>query len=117
MESYMLLLYNQDDDFAGFGPEEMQAIVERYKAWGDQLAEQDRFIGSDKLADDEGRVLSRKDAGARVIDGPYSETKEVIGGYFAFHAADYDEAVEIAQQCPHNQLGFLSELRRIDPMH
>ena len=115
MHDFMLLLYNQADDFGDLSPDEMQTIVERYKAWGDRLEREGRLLGSDKLADDEGRVLRRVDGRPRVLDGPYSETKEVIGGYFAFSAADYDEALEIAQGCPHYELGHLLELRRIDP--
>ena len=117
MNGYMLMLYNQDGDFEGYGPEEMQAIVERYKAWGDQLEAEGRFISSEKLVDDTGRVLSRQDQGGRVLDGPFSETKEIIGGYFAIRAASFDQAVEIARGCPHHQLGFTIEIRQVDPMH
>lgn len=116
MSTYMFLLYNGPTDFEGFGPEDMQGIIERYKAWGDSLQERGCFVASDKLVDDEGRVLHSRDGDLRVIDGPYSETKEVIGGYFAVTADSYDEAVEIAKGCPHVEFGTL-EIRRIDAMH
>lgn len=116
METYMLLLYNGPTDFEGFGPEDMQGIIERYKAWGDSLEANGRFVASDKLMDDEGRVLHRRDGELRILDGPFSETKEVIGGYFAITAESYDDAVEIAKGCPHVEFGTL-EIRRIDSDH
>jgi hypothetical protein len=50
---------------------------------------------------------------AGVIDGPYPETKEIIGGYFLIEAASYDEAVEIALSCPHVDLGRI-EVREVE---
>lgn len=116
MNTYMFLLYNSPTDFEGFGPEDMQGIVERYTAWSDSLQAAGRLVSGDKLVDDEGRVLDRKSGDLRVLDGPFSETKEVIGGYFAITAESYDEAVEIAKSCPHVEFGTL-EIRRIDAMH
>ena len=52
----------------------------------------------------------------RVVDGPYAEAKEVVGGYFLIEAADYDEAVEISKGCPHLKYGGRIELRQIDPI-
>ena len=52
-----------------------------------------------------------------MLDGPYSETKEVIGGYFAVRAADYDEAVKICEDCPHLEYAGTIEIREIDDIH
>jgi len=78
-------------------PEQMQKIIEKYRAWGDGLRAAGRLIESNKLRDGEGRVLRRGNGKPRVLDGPYSETKEVVGGYFAVRAADYDEAVTLCE--------------------
>jgi hypothetical protein len=48
-----------------------------------------------------------------VVDGPYTETKEVIGGYFLIEAADESEAVEIAKACPGLTRGGVVEVRGI----
>ena len=116
MNTYMFMLYNGPDDFEGMGPEEMQSIVERYKAWGDRLEAEGRLVGSEKLVDDEGRVIHKRSGALTVTDGPYSETKEVIGGYFAVRAADYEEALELAKGCPHVEFGTL-EIRAVDALH
>lgn len=116
MNTYMFLLYNGPTDFDGFGPEDMQGIIERYTAWEDSLKDRGRFVAGDKLVDEEGRVLRRTDGELRILDGPFSETKEVIGGYFAVTAESYDDALELAKECPHVEFGTL-EIRRIDAMH
>lgn len=51
-----------------------------------------------------------------VSDGPYSETKDVIGGYFLITAPDYAAAEAIAQDCPHAQRGKGVEIRKIHEM-
>ena len=114
MPGYMLLLRESPTDFAEMSPDEMQSIVQKYTAWRDRLDADDRLLGGDKLRDGEGRVMKREDGAVRVIDGPYSETKEVIGGYFAIRAADYDEAVKLCRECPHLDYGGTIELREIE---
>ena len=117
MPDYMLLLHESPTDFAEVSPEEMQAIIAKYSAWRDSLAESGRLISSEKLKDGEGRVLKNGGGEVRVLDGPYSETKEVIGGYFAIRAADYDEAVAVSKGCPHLGYGGTIEIREIEVTH
>ena len=117
MSTYMLLLYNKETDLAGFGPEEMQGIIQKYKAWGDNLEAQGRLVGSEKLVDEEGRVLTRPNGKTRILDGPFSETKEIIGGYFAVQADSYDEAVGLCENCPHLDYGGMIEIREVHAIH
>ncbi len=114
MPSYMLLLYDSPTDFVDVSPEEMQRIIEKYSAWRDSLASEGRLVSSNKLVDGEGRVLKSGEGRVRVLDGPYSETKEVVGGYFAIRAADYDEAIRISRDCPHLGFGGTIEIRQIE---
>ena len=116
MANFMLLLYNGPNDFDGVSPEEMQGVIERYKAWGERLSESGHFLASDKLKDEEGRVLRRTNGKMRVLDGPFSETKELIGGYFTVRAESYDEAVKLCEDCPHLEFGTI-EVREIHEVH
>ena len=50
---------------------------------------------------------------ARAVDGPYSATKEVLGGFYLIEAADYDEAVQLAMDHPHLQFGGTLEIRKL----
>ncbi len=116
MAEFMLLLHESTTAVPEMSPEEMQAIIGKYQAWNDSLEAAGKLVGSAKLADEGGKVLSGSNAEPRVIDGPYSETKEIVGGYFTVRAADYDEAVEIARECPHLDFGGRIEIRRIDEL-
>lgn len=112
MSEFLLLLHEPQNGFANTSPEEMQAIIEKYQAWGQSLARQGRIVESRKLKDDGGRRLQRSGNGV-VMDGPFSETKEVIGGFFLIKAKDYQEALELCRDCPHLEYGTI-QLREID---
>jgi len=114
MANYMFLLYDNPEAWADISPEEMQRAIEKYNGWAAGLSSQGKLVGSEKLKDGEGRVLERKGEKTRVLDGPYSETKEIVGGYFTISAADYDEAVAIAEGCPHLEYGGMVEIRAVD---
>ena len=113
MPRFMLLPYERPDAFAKYGPEEMKEIVKRYSAWTARLRKKGRLQGGEKLRDGEGKVVRGVGKKRSVTDGPYVETKEVIGGFWLIEAADYDEAVELTADCPHLEFGTLS-IRAID---
>lgn len=116
MPQYMLLLHQDPSGFARLSPEQMQAAVEKYMAWGKQLRDAGYLTASNKLTDEPGRVVRSHDGQLRVTDGPYSETKEVLGGYFTIEAASYDQAIERLRDCPHLLFGGTIELRQVDVM-
>lgn len=113
MPQYMLLLHQSPTAFTGLSPEQMQAILGRYKAWSQNLRAQGRIAGGAKLRNGEGRLLRQNGTKPMVSDGPYSESKEVIGGYFTIIADDYDHAVETAKECPHVDFGTV-EIREVE---
>jgi hypothetical protein len=116
MPKYMLLLHDNPNSFKNVSPDEMQKIIEKYVVWGKKLREAGIIQSSDKLTDEPGRVMRRKDGQVRVTDGPYSESKEVLGGYYIVEAPDYDGAVEHARSCPHLEYGGTIEVREIQVM-
>jgi hypothetical protein len=114
MPTYMALLYDSPTEFADLSPQEMQAIIEKYRAWSTKMYDKGIMVGGQKLKDGEGRVLHAPEGKLRILDGPYSETKEIIGGYFALQADSYDEVVKILADCPHLQYGGKVEVREFD---
>ena len=94
MPTYMLLLRHTEDDVRDYSPEELQQMMERYFAWSDLLRREDRNMGGEELKEG-GRVI-RRQGDQFVVDGPYTETKESVGGYYLIKAADYDDAVEVS---------------------
>ena len=116
MAKYLLLLYDSPENWAGLGPEEMQKAIEKYVAWGQKLRNKKIYLGSHKLAYDVGKVLRGKGGQPRVSDGPYSETKELLGGYYLIEAPNYDAAVNETRDCPHLEYGGTIEVRVVDEM-
>ena len=108
MPQYMLLLYSDGSGWEKLSPEEMQKALEKYMAW----AHKPFMKGSMRLGHDLGRVIRSDGGKPRATDGPYSETKEVLGGYYLIEAANYDEAVQRTLDHPHLEYGGTIEVRQ-----
>ncbi len=108
MSQYMLLLYDDPSHWQKLSPEEMQKALEKYMAWTKKTF----YLNGKRLAPDPGRVIRSQDGRPRATDGPYSETKEVLGGYYTIEAASYEEAVERSLDHPHLDFGTI-EVRQI----
>ncbi|HSS96653.1 MAG TPA: YciI family protein [Terriglobales bacterium] len=115
MSQYLLLLYNDPQQWAKMSPEEMQKAVQKFVGWRNKLQTSGFYLGSNRLTDEPGKVL-RGHKPVRVTDGPYSETKEILGGYFLFEAPNYEEAVRVSQDCPNLEYNGTMELREVFPM-
>lgn len=109
MPQYMLLLYDNPQDWQNVSPDEMQKAIEKYAAW----LKKPFNLDSKRLAPDMGRVLRSKGGQVRAADGPYSETKEVLGGFYLIEAANYDEAVQRSLDHPHLEYGGTIEVRQL----
>jgi len=114
MAQFMLLLHENPADFANVSADDIQAIIQEYTGWRNRIEAEGRFAGSNKLKDEGGRHLKVHNDQLRVVDGPYAEAKEVMGGYFIVKASNYDEAVEISKGCPHLKYGGWIELREVE---
>ena len=107
MPNYMLLLYEDPSTWQKLSPEEMQKAIEKYMAW----KKKPFMLDSKRLAPNVGRVIRSQSGKPRATDGPYSETKEILGGFYAIEAADYDEAVQRTLDHPHLEYGGTIEVR------
>lgn len=101
MPSFIVIPRDEEGQFDHYSPEEMQRLVERYGAWSRTLAEAGRLQTGHKLRDGAGKVLRGGKEGLRVSDGPFVETKEVIGGFWIIQADDLEHALETVKDCPH----------------
>jgi len=116
MAQYMLLLYDNPANWAKLGPEDIQKAIMKYHSWGQKLREKKLLLASHKLADEPGKVLRGSGGQVRVSDGPYSETKEWLGGYYLVDAPNYAAAVEASRDCPHLEYGGTIEVCEVDAM-
>jgi hypothetical protein len=113
MPNYLLLLYSEPDAFNETSTSEMQAIIQKYRDWRLRLQSAGVIVGGEKLQDGSGRVMRRTGGETSVLDGPYTESKEIIGGFFEIQAENYDHAVATANDCPHLEYGTI-EIREVE---
>ena len=105
---YALLIYPQPGSHEALGEDEGKAVSAEYFAFRDDP----RCLGGAHLQPVETATTVRYgDGGHLITDGPYADTKEVLGGYFVFEASDLDEALEVAQRIPAVRLGGAVEVR------
>jgi hypothetical protein len=109
MSKFMLLLHQDPAASARKNPEALKQRADKYMAWGTQPF----VVDGKRLGDDTGRVIRNQNGGPKMIDGPYSETKEVLAGYYTIEAQNYDEAVRIASTNPHLEYGGTIEVRQV----
>lgn len=110
----MLIVHETPNNYRNMSANEVQQVFEKYRAWSEKIRATGKWASGDKLTEDGGKILSVKDGRFDVVDGPYSEAKEVLGGYFTIRAESYEEAIELLRDCPHLAYGRLS-LRQVDP--
>jgi hypothetical protein len=113
MPTYLALLYDDPTQFEKIPPQEMQAILQRYRTWRLRREGEGAVLSGYKLADGEGRIMRRRAGRVSITDGPFGETKELVGGYFVIRAESYDEALKILEDCPHLEYGSI-EIRAHD---
>ena len=109
MAKLMLLLYNDPTWYQKLSPEELQKATEKYMAWRALPYVTDGV----RLQGDPGKVIRETNGKARSTEGPYSETKEILGGYYVLEAADYGEAVQRSLDHPHMHYGGTIEVRQV----
>lgn len=113
--SYMLLVIEQPGERrrlpAGEGPRRMEQMTR----WGEALQTRGVLAGSNSLrAETEAVRVQVREGRRSLVDGPFAEAKEMIGGYFLLTCATREEAVAIASECPAAAWAAI-EVRQIGP--
>jgi len=94
-------------------PEEMQAMMKKWMDWIGGIASQNKLVDRGNRLAKGGKVLRADNV---ITDGPYTDIKEVVGGYTLIKAESLDEATELAKGCPVLLVGGNVEVREINPM-
>ena len=90
-------------------PAELQAHVEKWYRWSDELAGRARNAGT--ALDNPGATVRGHE---RVVtDGPYAESKDLVTGSLIFEAASLEDAVDVARTCPTYEFGGSVEVRPV----
>ena len=104
---FLFLMRGADWD-KGLSPRDAQSGMEAMLAWLNDLTERGILQGGQPL-DFRGSVVRAKDD--VVMDGPYIESKEAVGGYLLIHATTMEEALAAAHSCPVLKFGLVIEVR------
>lgn len=113
--SYMLLIIEPPDQRRSRTEAEGREAYARMQRFGEGLRAEGKLRAVESLAALSGavRVQSRQGR-VQLIDGPFAESKEMIGGFFLLDGVDRDEAIAIAQRCPAAEWATV-EVRALGP--
>jgi hypothetical protein len=110
---FMLLVYNDHRLLEALPPREADAMMRECLGHADELRLEGRLIESQMLEGTEtAKSVRIRNGRTGVTDGPFSEAKEVLGGFNLIEAQDMDEAVRIAEAVPWAQTGCV-EIRPV----
>ena len=97
--AFMLLIVEPNGQRLERTPEQARAAYDTMQDYRESLRRKGVLVAADSLRTGAVRVQKRNGQ-ARLVDGPYAEAKELVGGYFLVDCATREEAVELARACP-----------------
>jgi len=98
---YMLLIYSNEANMSAAKPGEVSQVIAAYQAYNQALQDAKVWRGSERLKPTAMTTTVRMVNGkSEVLDGPYAETKEQLGGYYLIDVPDLDAALSWAARCP-----------------
>ncbi|HET6238812.1 MAG TPA: YciI family protein [Acetobacteraceae bacterium] len=113
---YMLLIYRDEAAMGRASPAQMSEIMGAYMAYATALRDSGVFVAGDRLdLASTATTVRITDGKTQVLDGPYAETKEQLGGFVIIDVPDLDAALSWAARCPGARIGTM-EVRPIPPM-
>ena len=113
MSEYVFLFRSGDEEHrAAMGsPKQMQATMEKWIAWIKELGAKGQLKDPGQPLERVGKVVKGRQK--LVTDGPYAETKDIVGGFMLIQARDLAHAAEISTGCPIFETGGLVEVRPV----
>jgi hypothetical protein len=113
---YMLLIYSNEAGMQAVPKAQLEQVHGAYLAYTEALQKAGVMVGGGRLRPTATATTVRVANGkTNVLNGPYAETKEQLGGYYLIDAADLDAALAWAARCPGASHGTI-EVRPIWPM-
>jgi hypothetical protein len=98
---YLLLIYGEETMWDKMTPAQQQQGAAAYTAYTEALKSAGALLGSNRLRPTTTATTVRPVNGkTQVLDGPFADTKEQLGGYYLIEAADLDAALGWAAKCP-----------------
>jgi hypothetical protein len=103
---FMLIITWDEKQGKGFTPDQLAEIGKRHANYVQQLIGAGKLVSGERLAtESEGTRVRVRGGKQTLIDGPFSESKEALGGFYILECASKAEAVEWAAKCPSAEYG------------
>lgn len=113
---YTLLIYSNEAAMQSASKKETDDILAAYNAYSEAMQKAGVIAGGARLRPSGMSTTVRAENGkTKVLNGPYAETKEQLGGYFVIDVPDLDAALSWAARCPGANYGVV-EVRPVWPM-
>ncbi len=110
---YLCLVYQDEKILEAYSPTEGAALVDEALAYDDELKSRGQYLSSNALEFVQHATSIRLRQGkVLVTDGPFTETREQLGGYILIEAKDLNEAIQLASRIPSARLGGI-EIRPV----
>lgn len=98
---FLLMIFDDPAAWASVPPSEMERVMETHARLRADLEQAGQWIGCERLRPGPEAITVREEGGRHVVaDGPYAETKEIIGGYYLIDCPSRAEAVTWAKRLP-----------------
>jgi hypothetical protein len=98
MSQYMILIYEDEASYATASPEVLGEVMQAHNDFAAQVEQHGAKLLGGEALQSTGTATSIR--GSEVTDGPFVETKEVLGGFYLIDAPDLDTALAIGKLCP-----------------
>ena len=110
---YMLLIYDQESVWETMPEDEQQSVMREYFQYTEDLKSSGKYVAGDALQPiTTAKSVRVRDGETSTTDGPFAETKEVLGGYYLIDVDSDAEAEEWAAKIPSARLGTI-EIRPV----
>jgi len=110
---YLVMIYANEADEAKMTPADIDPILQAYGAYTEALTKSGVLLGKNRLRpSSEATSVRVKGGKTEVLNGPYAETREQLGGYYLIDVPDLDAALSWAARCPSSSVGTI-EVRPI----
>ena len=99
---FLIMAYVQEAGWPAMTTEQQEQGLAAYRAFTDALKKAGAFITSNRLSPSSNATTLRQGADGRlqVLDGPFADSKEQLGGYYLIEAKNLDEAIAWGSRCP-----------------
>lgn len=105
---YLLLIYGDEAAMQAASEADVGRTIAAYGAYTEAMGKAGALVSANRLRPASAATTVRTSGGkTQVLDGPYAETKEQLGGYYLIEAPDLDTALSWAERCPGAAMGTI----------